>query len=222
MTEDSIKIDLRNQFGDADNQGRRPTCLAFAASAAHRYCHAAEEPFCVEWLYFYAVTRAGDPPDAGSRIPDTTSVIRDIGQPVDAHWPYSVADPDPGNWRPPPTAPNDIFVADNDDADSRYDDISAALAKGVPTIIGLKIGNSFIHTIKNGEHALVDDDPEPVAQGAGHALLVVGAGLIESRNRLLVRNSWGPRWGDLGHAWITENYMNDRWMGGFRLKEKKK
>ena len=219
MTVDVIETDLRDQFGDADNQGRRPTCLAFAASAAHRHCHAVDVPLCTEWLYYHAVTLAGDPPDAGSRITETTSVIREIGQPIDTHWPYLSIQPDASAWCPPAAAPKGIFVADNDDAGSRYDDIAEALAKGLPTIIGLKIGNAFIHTIKDGEHALVRDDPEPISQGAGHALLVVGAGVIESRKRLLIRNSWGPRWGDLGHAWITEEYMDDRWMGGFRLKE---
>lgn len=220
MTDAAIEIDLRAGFGDADQQGRRPTCLAFAATAAHRHHQGAIDHLCVEWLYYHAVTRAGDPPDAGSKLPETRAAIRDIGQPLEAHWPYRAIDPDAATWSPPDPAPAQVYFADNDSADSRYDDIATALKHGAPTVIGLSIGQTFVKVTVADGYALVADDPEPVTNGAGHALLVVGAGVIDARRRLLVRNSWGLHWGELGHAWISEDYLNARWIGGFRLKEK--
>lgn len=220
MTDAITDIDIREKFGDVDQQGRRPTCLAFAASAAHRHHHGAGEPFCIEWLYYYAVTRAGDSPHAGSRLPETQSVIREVGQPLESHWPYTTTKPSITTWIPPTAPPENVFFAKDDGARSQFDNIARALEVGIPTVIGLMIGESFINVTMTDGFALVADGTEPVKSGAGHALLVVGSGLVDAHRRLLVRNSWGPRWGDLGHAWISEEYLNTRWIGGFRLKEK--
>ena len=39
----------------------------------------------------------------------------------------------------------------------------------------------------------------------GHAMLIVG--YDDARGAWLVRNSWGPEWGDLGHLWIAYDVM---------------
>jgi len=43
-----------------------------------------------------------------------------------------------------------------------------------------------------------------------HAVIAVGLGELNSAHCLLLRNSWGPGWGDLGHGWIHEDYLAPR------------
>ncbi|MGB3625108.1 MAG: hypothetical protein WA989_04750 [Henriciella sp.] len=37
-------------------------------------------------------------------------------------------------------------------------------------------------------------------------MLAVGRGGPEGRH-ILIRNSWGPGWGDNGHAWLPPDYL---------------
>jgi hypothetical protein len=96
-----ISKDLRPALGPVRDQGRRATCLAFAASAVHGLLQGYDGQLCVEWLFYHAVTRAGDDPADGSTIEDTEAVLRELGQPDDAFWPYEAAQPDllPGGRR---------------------------------------------------------------------------------------------------------------------------
>ena len=40
-----------------------------------------------------------------------------------------------------------------------------------------------------------------------HALVAVGHGERHDGKYILVRNSWGEGWGDRGHAWLHEEYL---------------
>ena len=42
---------------------------------------------------------------------------------------------------------------------------------------------------------------------AHHAVLALGSGHADGADYLLVRNSWGQRWGDRGHGWLHDPYL---------------
>lgn len=50
--------------------------------------------------------------------------------------------------------------------------------------------------------------PTPGAEQGLHAVCIVGIDL--TRELLLVRNSWGPEWGDQGHAWVSWLWLATR------------
>jgi len=218
MSKVEVHTDMRPEFAIVGNQGRRPTCLAFAATDAHVYLHGCTDPLCVEWLYYHAVSHAGDPPNAGSTLPSTQHVLKQKGQPHESHWPYDAAPIDPIRWKPPAEKPSNLYHAESMIAPA-FSKIVEGLEVSQPSIIGLNIGRAFQTWTQVSGEAVIADETEHPSQGAGHALLAVGHGEYNAAPHLLIRNSWGASWGENGYAWISDSHIKDRWMGGFRLKE---
>jgi hypothetical protein len=98
-----VLLDLRLEFGEARDQGPRPTCMAFTASDAHAGVRAGWDPLSVEWAYYHAVRRDGANPDDGATLTSMLKVLEADGQPHETGWPY-IARPilDPAVWNPPP------------------------------------------------------------------------------------------------------------------------
>ena len=80
MTELSVACDLRTLFGEARDQGERPTCLAFAASDTHAALRAGWKPLSCEYAFYHAQRRGGRGPTIGARLPDMLDALRDDGQ----------------------------------------------------------------------------------------------------------------------------------------------
>jgi hypothetical protein len=137
-----IRSDLRAALGPVRDQGRRTTCLAFAASTVHGHLHGYDGQLCVEWLFYHAVTRAGDDPADGSTIEDTKAVLRELGQPDEAFWPYRAAEPDPAAWRPPGGA-TDMFRCGSAYCGGTVAAIRQSFEAGRPAVLGLVVTDAF-------------------------------------------------------------------------------
>lgn len=211
------KIDIRDLIGPVRDQGRRPTCLAFAATAAHETHHQLRQLLCPEWLYYHAVMRAGDPPDAGSTLNDTATVLSFDGQPEETHWPYC-GDVLPYPWAPP-LNPTVLYRADSSIIALDCDGVRSALNKGVSTIFAMLTDQTLLDWSHRSGFPIITDTPPPYDNESGHAVLVVGHGELNSEPHFLIRNSWGPGWGDDGHAWISEDYAKARVYGAMQLLE---
>jgi hypothetical protein len=197
------------------DQGRRPTCLAFAASATHRVAHDHPRELCPEWLYYHATRRDGLRPDQGSTIEATCAVIPAEGQPDEAFWPYQGQNPNPRPYQPPSGSPT--VVRSNtglrDGSPKRW---RAELDAGRPVTIALLISRAFYTPVSFAEsEAVMGDDAEPIDPALVHAVVLAGHGDIRSTPHFLIRNSWGLRWGWAGHAWFPESYLARRFASAF-------
>jgi hypothetical protein len=181
--------------------------------------HGHLQGFCVEWLFYHAVTRAGDDPADGSTTEDTQAVLRELGQPDEAFWPYQAAQPDPAAWRPPSRA-TALFRCGSADCGGTAAAIRQTLESGRPVVLGLLITDAFQGPwrIVEGEAVLPDDGLPPEGR-FGHAVVVVGHGTLDGVPHLLIRNSWGQRWGHDGHAWIAERDVGRRFLGAFTVRD---
>ncbi len=63
--------------------------------------------------------------------------------------------------------------------------------------------NSFTHFVSG-----VYDEPNCSSQQLDHGVLVVGYGSDEGRDYWIVKNSWGPNWGEEGFVRMTRNRDN--------------
>lgn len=214
----TIATDLRAALGPARHQGRRPTCLSFAASDVHRHARRHPEWLCVEWLYFHVSQQAGTGPHDGTTLPDTRRVLRQVGQPEEPAWPYSPLPPRVAEWRPPPlsTVP---LTCGSEGCNAGLSAIRRELDGARPVVIGLFTSDTFNTPATwervGSEVILGLDQGHSVDRSRGHAVVVVGQGDYAGEAVLLLRNSWGARWGHEGHAWVREQYLGPRLAGGF-------
>jgi C1A family cysteine protease len=82
----------------------------------------------------------------------------------------------------------------------------AALDAGQPAILGVRITLQFYTPPADYIIRTVANDPIV----ANHAMVAVGRGTDGSDTLVLVRNSWGETWADLGYAWLTADYLKRR------------
>lgn len=208
MSDITVSIDLRTSFGPARNQGARPTCLAFAASDAHAAVRDGWTPLSCEYAFYQAQRRAGRPPNTGALLPSVLEALREDGQPEEGGWPYLATTPaDAALWGPPREL-GKLFGRNGTRATHSIDQVIHELDQGRPVIVLTMLSRAFYLRSPQGiVDPAVDELPEPDRR---HAVVAVGHGIIGRQRAILVRNSWGPSWGDAGYGWLTERFLGPR------------
>ncbi len=208
MSDITVSVDLRASFGAARNQGPRPTCLAFAASDAHAALRTGWSPLSCEYAFYRAQQRAGRPPNTGALLSSMLQALREDGQPKESGWPYLPATPaDVASWMPPREV-GMLFGRNGATTPHSIDRVVQELDQGRPVIILLMLSRAFYQRNPQGVvDPAADELPEPDRR---HAVIGVGHGLVDEQRAILVRNSWGPSWGDAGYGWLTERFLGPR------------
>jgi C1A family cysteine protease len=192
-------VDLSGELLPVQSQGPRGTCLAFSVTAAHEHARAADEgleDLSEEMLFWAAKEIDGDRED-GTSFESAAQALRETGQPREEHWPYDgTRNIRALSYSPPPAAldPRNLKRARLREIPPTLDAIRDELADGRVVAIGIELWDDFALPV-NGH--LETPDPAEL-NGEGHAVVVVG--YDEQRQALLLRNSWGQRWGRDGHA----------------------
>lgn len=208
MIDITISVDLRAAFGAARNQGARPTCLAFAASDTHAALREGWTPLSCEYAFYQAQRRAGRAPNTGALLSSMLEALRKDGQPEESGWPYLSATPaDEASWAPPPQI-GKLFGRDGATATHSIERVIQELDQGRPVIVLMTLSRAFYQRNPQG---VVDPAPaeQPEAERR-HAVVAVGHGKVDGQRAVLVRNSWGPSWGDAGYGWLTERFLGPR------------
>jgi len=211
-------IDLRAQFGPTRDQKQRPTCMAFAASDSHAAARGNFESLSTEFAHFHAVRRRRPfNPHSGVSFSLMAQSIHEDGQPPEAIWPYLPALPaNLGEWKPPHDC-KPIFRRQHQIEQASVERVYQYLRDSRPVVITMTISSSFFRPSHEG--IITGSLTEPPVNS--HAVVAVGYGTNQQSLAVLVRNSWGDRWGLQGHAWITEEYLRPRMLkiGTADLKE---
>lgn len=87
------------------------------------------------------------------------------------------------------------------------DEMKACLADGFPFAFGFSVYDSFMSASVQKTGTVNLPKPTESLQG-GHAVLAVGYN--DAKQRFLVRNSWGPNWGDKGYFTMPYAYLANR------------
>ena len=185
------------------DQGRRPSCLVFASSAAHELKVAQTEHLSVEYLYYHAVARTpGSNPAGGTSIAAVGAALSSEGQPVEDVWPYTLVQTTP--WIPPTGVEPTLKVSLKQNK-LGFEEIVAILNGNCPVVLGLVITDAFFRPDDAGRVIFRTQD----AERCGHAVLAVGYRVSEAggQEALLIRNSWGDGWGIGGYAWLPRDYV---------------
>ena len=81
------------------------------------------------------------------------------------------------------------------------------LAEGYPIIFGLSLFGSFDKQRKPGYVPEPSEGETGRESHGGHAMLAVG--YSDPDEMFIVRNSWGPDWGDKGYCYIPYDYNDE-------------
>jgi hypothetical protein len=212
-----LHCDLRSMFGAARDQRGRPTCVAFATSDVHAALRGGWEPLCCEYAFYHAQRRAGRLPSQGVVLPMMVESLAKDGQPIEAAWPYLTALPTNISAWTPPSKPGQLHGRAGAMSSNALDQVMATLNEGRPVILLLMLSPSFFLP---GADGVIDpapgETPEPARR---HAVIACGHGTVDSHPALLVRNSWGPRWGIAGYAWLTQSFLTPRLFAAATLLE---
>lgn len=221
---ESLMVDLRSRLLPVGDQGRRGTCVAFAATAAHEYLRDEGIHLSVEFLHWSAKQRDGfGLSEEGTTLEAAVAALAEAGQPPEIMWPYD----DTRDQRAASYCPSDEVVKD---ASCRRvlrgtalglvsTIVQTVLAAGTPVLLGLRLFSTW-HYLEADDAKIRQPPPELQPLG-GHAVLVVGFGELSTEvgRHFLIRNSWGADWGQNGYAFLPYDYVDAHAIAIWQLSE---
>lgn len=213
-------IDLRKFFAPVQNQYHIGACTSFAVASMYdaamkRNGKQSRFPMSPAFLYYYSNILTGRPA-GGSNFKEQLAVLGREGICQENLYHYDIKDLDRA---PDEEALEDaklhhvlkarqIELSKNGDVvinmKINHEMITHALSEGFPIGISLKIYDNFG---KEGPFILHPSEKPEAKEDGWHAMVIVG--YSEMNKFYIVRNSWGPDFGDQGYCYIPMAYIED-------------
>lgn len=196
----TVECLLDESKGNANDQGDRPTCLAFAIAVLNRQF--APEDLGPEFFYRSAIALIpGWKPGHGLQVP-AAKAASSLGHPIELDFPYQATEP----TIPLGSLPTGLTLYGRA-VEFRKADINWLISNLQGRIaIGLALRLTLTFYRPNGDVIAFSDAVLPGTMI--HAVVVVGLGYDEHGEPwFLIRNSWGAGWGVNGYAWLSSTYI---------------
>lgn len=230
------QVDLRPYCPPVYDQGNQGSCTANAGCAARSMLEGNPELYFSRAFQYYMERslEGTTDEDAGASMKDVVLSLKRFGVCLDADMPYV-----PGDYKTPPTEQakkNALqYKISGGELLNGLVAIQTALAiRRQPVLLGMKVFSSMESKLVAKTGVL----PMPGSRDAdlgGHAVLAVGytpaltslEGIAAQKaakksakspaGYLVVRNSWGPSWGDKGYfympyAYVEKEYAFEAWI----------
>jgi C1A family cysteine protease len=218
-------VDLRPYCSSIEDQGQIGSCTAHAAIGMLEYFErrAFGKHIDASRLFLYKVTRnlMHETGDTGAYLRTVMGALALFGVPQEEYYPYLVAqfDQEPSAFC--------YALAQNYQAIDYYrldpagtepatllNRVKTNLAAGLPSMFGFSVYDSIRQAARTGKIPFPSSNDRVVG---GHAILAVGYddsiripvgnGARETVGALIIRNSWGPTWGDRGYGYMPYDYL---------------
>lgn len=215
-------VDLRKFFTPVKNQMNLGSCTSFAAAAMYEAMLSqfsnAESPqdMSPAYLFYYSNVLKGRPA-GGSNFHEQLEVLGTQGICRDDLYAYNSESPD---VKPSTEADDDAkqhrvlqakqipLVNYPEDKPKSIEEnhklLTSALSEGYPVGISL---NVYDNLGTDGAFVVHPQDAPNAKEDGWHAMVLVG--YAEENNCYIVRNSWGPEFGDKGYCYMPSTYIDD-------------
>lgn len=205
------KVDLRPHLTTIESQGETNSCVANAVAGAYEYLvkrYLDEDAYDVSRLFIYYNARAiegDDIEDSGSIIAHAIEGLKQHGACSEETWPFETKavneKPDEESYE----EAKQFVIEDTENVPTDLEAWKSCLAEGYPIIFGISLYRSFDAQLQKGLVPMPTDQEAARGSHAGHAMLCVG--YSDADKVFIVRNSWGPDWGDKGYCYIPYRYL---------------
>jgi len=200
-------VDLRTSpnMPPVYDQGNIGSCTTQALCAAYDFID--PENFLGSRLFLYYNERVlGNDiaTDAGASMIDGITSIQTHGLCPESEWPYDVtkfAEKPPDSCYVSALKKKALRVYN---VPNTLNAMQATLAAGLPFVAGIRIFSSFEST-KTAKTGIVSMPKRRDNILGGHAVLVCGYN--NATKQWIIRNSWGPNWGDNGYFYLPYKYL---------------
>jgi C1A family cysteine protease len=203
-----LKVDLRSECSSIENQGHLGSCTANALAGNLQFLERVSGQIYkdVSRLFIYYNERAIEGTvgfDSGAMIRDGIKALVKDGVCPESSWPYDIS-----KFTRKPTA-----VCYKEGLKRRITsyhrlqtlgEMLNCLAEGFPFVFGFTVYESF-ESLKVAQTGLVPMPKKSERALGGHA--VMAAGYDQKQKRFIVRNSWGPQWGQAGYFTMPYAYV---------------
>ncbi len=207
------KVDLRPFCPPVLDQGQLGSCTANAIANAHRFDQMKQKAasnFPPSRLFIYYNERAMEGSinsDSGAQIRDGIKSIAKLGVCPESEWPYEIA----RFTRKPSERVFKDALKHQSLAYQRVlqtlSQMKGCLAAGYPFVFGFTVYESFESDAVARTGKVPLPGPKEKILG-GHAVLAVGYN--DTRQAVIVMNSWSDKWGDKGFFYLPYTYIGDR------------
>ena len=212
--------DLRPGCPPVYDQGQVGSCTANSIAGAFEFAQKKQllADFMPSRLFIYYNERAMEgttSQDAGAQIRDGIKSVVKQGVPPESDWPYS-ENMSVVTKKPDTTSYSDALQhkvisyhrISSRTADGMLSLMKSCLADGYPFCFGFTVYSAFegAEVANTGILKMPNLKKEEVV--GGHAVLAVG--YDDKKKMVLVRNSWGNKWGQKGYFWMPYAYISDK------------
>jgi C1A family cysteine protease len=202
-------VDLRNICPDIYDQGQLGSCASNAMGGIFQFEQMKQQipNFMPSRLFIYYNTRVIENTvnyDSGATMRGTLKTMVNSGVCPETMWTYNRCFKKKPNDECYNVALNNQVLEYLSLQPSLYD-IKQCLAQGFPVAFGISLYQSFMS--ENVARTGVVPMPDLINESSlgGHA--VVAVGYDDTRNCLIMRNSWGVNWGDRGYFYLPYTYI---------------
>jgi hypothetical protein len=204
------KVDLREHLTDVEEQVGN-SCVANAMAGAYEYLAKRElgESTDVSRLFIYYNARYYEDccdDDCGSQMEKAIEGLIEYGACAEDLWPNDedniTSEPDSDAYE----QAGNFCITESEYIETDLDLWKHKLAEGYPIAFALNTFNSFDEATTNKGRVPMPRKSDNIRKTHGwHAMLCVG--YSDPDERFIVRNSWGPEWGQDGYCYIPYSYV---------------
>lgn len=197
-------VDLRAKMPPVTDQGSLGSCSAHALCAVLGYQRSQFAPSPLFVYYNERLIEREVEEDSGALLADGVTSLRLYGACSETLCPYVVED-----FAKPPSRECYVEALQHRIPSAHVlfgsaEAIKAELAAGTPVVVGISIYEHF-ESDECAKTGVVNMPDVLEASLGGHAVLLCG--YDDASMRWIVRNSWGPSWGQAGYFTLPYQYL---------------